>query len=67
MTEESAKKVANVALGIAAVGAAYFVARTPHLRRMALGLAMSALTGALPAWLAREAQHAWMVSGRRAV
>jgi hypothetical protein len=28
---------------------------------------MTALTGALPAWLAREAQHAWMVSGRRAV
>ena len=66
MTEDTARKVANVALGIAAVGAAYFVARTPPLRRMALGLAMTALTGA-PAWLAREAQHAWMVSGRRAV
>lgn len=67
MTEETAKKVANVALGVAAVGAAYFVVRTPPLRRMALGLAMTALTGALPAWLAREAQHAWMVSGRRAL
>lgn len=67
MTEDTAKKVANVALGVAAVGAAYFVARTPQLRRMALGLAMTALTGALPAWLAREAQHAWIVSGRRAV
>ncbi len=67
MTEETARKVANVAIGVAAVGAAYFVARTPPLRRMALGLAMTALTGALPAWLAREAQHAWMVSGRRAV
>ena len=67
MKEETATKVANVAIGIAAVGAAYFVVRTPPLRRMALGLAMTALTGALPAWLAREAQHAWMVSGRRAV
>jgi len=67
MTEETARKVANVALGVAAVGAAYVIVRTPPLRRMALGLAMTALTGALPAWLAREAQHAWMVSGRRAV
>jgi hypothetical protein len=67
MTEETAKRVANVALGVAAVGAAYVIVRTPPLRRMALGLAMTALTGALPAWLAREAQHAWMVSGRRAV
>jgi hypothetical protein len=66
MTEETAKRVANVALGVAAVGAAYVIVRTPPLRRMALGLAMTALTGALPAWLAREAQHAWMVSGRRA-
>ena len=31
MTEETARKVANVALGVAAVGAAYFVARTPPL------------------------------------
>jgi hypothetical protein len=67
MTEETAKRVANMALGVAAVGAAYVIVRTPPLRRMALGLAMTALTGALPAWLAREAQHAWMVSGRRAV
>lgn len=67
MTEATAKKVANVALGVAAVGAAFVIVRTPPLRRMALGLAMTALTGALPAWLAREAQHAWTVSGRRAV
>jgi len=67
MTEETAKRVANMALGVAAVGAAYVIVRTPPLRRMALGLAMTALTGALPAWLAREAQRAWMVSGRRAV
>ena len=51
MTERTAKKVANVALGAAALGAAYIVVRTPPLRRMALGLAMTALTGALPAWL----------------
>ena len=67
MTEQTAKKVANVALGAAAIGAAYDVARTPPLRRVALGLAMTALTSAVPAWLVREAQHAWIQSGRRAI
>ena len=65
MTEQTAQKVANVALGAAALGAAYLIARTPRLRRMALGLAFTALTGAIPAWLSREAQHAWIQSGRR--
>ena len=46
MTEQTAQKVANVALGAAALGAAYVIARTPRLRRMALGLAFTALTGA---------------------
>ena len=57
MTEETAKRVANVALGVAAVGAAYFVARTPPLRRMALGLAMTALTGALPSPVWGKRRH----------
>lgn len=64
MTEQTAQKMANVALGAVALGAAYYVARTPPLRRMAVRLAMTALTGAIPAWLAREAQQAWMQSGR---
>lgn len=67
MTEQTAQKVANVALGAAALGAAYLVARTPRLRRMAIGLAMTALTGTIPTWLAREAQHAWAASGRREI
>jgi hypothetical protein len=67
MTEQTAEKVANVALGVAAVAAAYFVLKTPPLRRFAVGLAVTALTGAVPAWLTREVQHAWLESGRRAI
>jgi hypothetical protein len=48
MTEQTAQKVANVALGAAALGATYVIARTPRLRRMAIGLAMTALTSAIP-------------------
>jgi hypothetical protein len=64
MTEQMARKAANVALGVAALGAAYYVVRTPPLRRLAVRLATTALTGAFPAWLAREAQQAWVQSGR---
>jgi hypothetical protein len=64
MTEQTARRIANVALSAAALGAAYYVARTPPLRRTAVRLAMTALTGAIPAWLARETQQAWMQSAR---
>jgi hypothetical protein len=67
MTEQTARKVANVALSAAALGAAYFIVRTPRLRRMAIGLAMTAVTGAIPRWLAREAEHAWIRSARREI
>lgn len=67
MTSKTAERVANVALGAAALGAAYVIARTPPLRRLAIGLAFSALTGALPAWLTREAQQAWLQSRRRGI
>lgn len=67
MTARTAQKVANVAIGAAALGAAYVIVRTPPLRRLAMGLALSALTGAIPAWLTREAQRAWAESGRRGI
>jgi hypothetical protein len=67
MTEQTATRIANVALGAAALGAAYFIVRTPRLRRMAVGLAMTALTGGIPTWLAREAQQAWVQSARRGI
>lgn len=65
MNQATARKVANVALGVAALGAAYVVIRVPPLRRMAIGFAVTALTGAIPAWLTKEAQQAWAESGRR--
>jgi hypothetical protein len=67
MTEATARKVANVALTVAVVGAAYVILKTPGLRRLAFGLAASALTGTVPAWVANEVQQAWMESGHRAV
>lgn len=65
MTESTARQVANVVLGVAAVGAAVFVLKTPPLRRLALGLAVTALTTSLPHWLRGEVQQAWSASARR--
>jgi hypothetical protein len=64
MTEESARKVANVILGAAALGAAYVVVANPPLRRLAWRLARTALTGTLPAWIGKEVNQAWTESGR---
>ena len=67
MTEENARKVANVILGAAALGAAIYIVRTPPLRRIAWRLAVAAVTGTIPAWLAREVREAWAESGQRAL
>lgn len=63
MTQSSADKIANVIIGAAAVGAAVYVARTPHLRRVAWRLAIAALTGTMPGWLKQEIQSGWHESG----
>jgi hypothetical protein len=57
--EESARTVANVILATAALGAAVVVLRTPPLRRLAFGLARTAITTTIPVWLAREVKQAW--------
>jgi hypothetical protein len=59
MKEETARTVANVVLGAAAVGAAVVVLRVPALRRMAFALIGTALTTQLPVWLRQEASRAW--------
>ena len=59
MSEETARKVANVLLGVAVAGAAYYVLKTPPLRRMAGRMAVTALTVTLPAWLSAEVRDAW--------
>jgi uncharacterized protein (DUF2236 family) len=65
MTESSAQKLANVLMGAAVVGAAYYVVRTPSLRRLVWRLAVTAATGSLPIWLRQEIERAWAESDRR--
>lgn len=65
MTDDTARKVANSAMGLAVIGAAYVVLSRPTLRRLAWQLALTALTGTLPAWLYHEVGQAWADSGQR--
>ena len=59
MTERQAERLANIVLGVAAAGAAFYILKTPSLRRMAWGLARTALTGSGPAWLLAETRRGW--------
>lgn len=59
MTEENARKVADAVIALAALGIAYYVVRTPPLRRLAWRLAVTSMTGIAPGWLAREVKVAW--------
>ena len=65
MTDDTARKLANTAMALAAVGAAYLIFSRPPLRRLAWRLAGAALTGTLPVWLNQEIRHAWAESGRQ--
>ena len=59
MTEDRAEQIANVLIGVAAVGAAFYILKTPSLRRMAWGLARTAVTASGPAWLLAETRRGW--------
>lgn len=65
MTRQQAETFANVAIGVAALGAVYLVARTPSLRRLAWNLARTAVLTSGPAWLAAEARRGWNGTGPR--
>jgi hypothetical protein len=65
MTPQTSETIANVVLAAAALGAAVLVLRTPALRRLAWGLAVTALTRQLPAWVNQEVRTAWAESGNR--
>jgi hypothetical protein len=65
MNNDRAEQVANVLLAAAAAGVAVYVVKTPPLRRLVWRLTVTALTGAVPAWIGREVQHAWTESGQR--
>jgi hypothetical protein len=64
MTQASAEKIANVVVGAVMVGAAYYVVKTPRLRRLAWRLTVVAITGTLPAWLGEQIQEGWEASAR---
>jgi hypothetical protein len=65
MTEDQARRTANVILGLAAAGAAFYVLKTPPLRRAAWRLTSTLVTGPVAAWLMSELQRAWEESGKR--
>ena len=65
MTEETARKVANVVVAAAALATMYVVVRTPALRRRAWRLIVTTATATVPAWFTRELERAWVASGRR--
>ena len=62
MTERHAQTFANALIGAAALGAAVYVLKTPALRRMAWGLARTAVTAVGPAWLMAEVRRGWAES-----
>lgn len=63
MTEENARRIANLVMAGAVLGAGYYIVRTPRLRRIAWRLLVTAVTGTVPAWLGGELRHAWAESG----
>jgi hypothetical protein len=62
MTQSSAEKIANVVMGAAVIGAAYYVLKTPRLRRLAWQLTVAAATGTVPAWVAQQIRSSWEAS-----
>jgi predicted lysophospholipase L1 biosynthesis ABC-type transport system permease subunit len=64
MTQSTAEKVATVLIGVAVAGVAYYVLRTPQLRRGAWRLGVAALTGTIPAWVSQEVRDSWEASGQ---
>ena len=62
MTQSRAERIASVAMGAAVAGAAYYVIKTPPLRRLAWRLVVTGLTGTLPAWFRQEVKQGWAQS-----
>jgi hypothetical protein len=63
MTESQAEKLATVLIGVAAAGAAWFMLRTPALRRLAWSIVATTAAAAGP-WLMTEVRAAWHASAR---
>ena len=54
MTNERAEQAANIVLAAAALGVAVVVVRTPGAPARGVALAVTALTGTLPVWVAQR-------------
>jgi hypothetical protein len=67
MTEETATRVATIILLAAGGAATWAILRDSRLRRPALGLLRTLVTGTVPALLAREIRAAWEASGQRSM
>jgi hypothetical protein len=64
MTEAQARTTANVVLAAGVIGAAYYVMKTPSLRRKVWQMARTWATGPLAVWAATEIRRAWDASAR---
>jgi hypothetical protein len=62
MTEQHARTAANVIMIAGAAGAAYYILRTPRLRRLVWQLARNWAKGPLVLWGATEIRRAWEAS-----
>jgi len=66
MTEAGARTAANVVLVGAGLAAAYVIATTPPLRRLARGAVRLWLGASVPVYVLTTVTRAWVESGRRA-
>jgi hypothetical protein len=65
MTQEQARRTANVVMFAGAATAVYFVLKDRRLRRLAWQLARGWATGPLVAWSATEIRRAWEESAAK--
>jgi hypothetical protein len=65
MTDNDARVVANTVLVAAGATLGYLMVTRPPLRRLALRVVKVWLGASVPMYLANEAHHAWVESGRR--
>jgi hypothetical protein len=63
MTEQQARRAANLVMAAAAGGAALLILRKPPLRRLAAQLARSWVKGPFLVWVVAELRQAWLESG----
>jgi hypothetical protein len=66
MTDETARRAANVLLVAAGLAAAYVVVTTPPLRRLAARGLRLWLGASVPAYVLHEVRRAWVESARAA-